>query len=810
MNTDTISFAQKVLAQMGITHEQNTVIYSNWKGNEVEGQIIYSDAHDDMLIRFLDPDGKEAIYYDGKNNPRPYIVRRKKIPDSKGKYINPYKAEATPFLPPEIITKIKTGVTITTLYITEGPKKAFVASVKGLDCIATLGIFQFRPKGSKELHPYILEIIKRCKVKNLVLLFDADAKCMTSHDETLQPEDLITKDLAYRSNGFASAAKNLKESCLGVNVDAYVGYIKPENKAKGLDDLFIQLPEESQEIITDAKALSKAESYFTILSLKDNSNSKLNSWFGLDDFNNFYKIHESKLGLNDFNYRGKLYAYNPETEKVEVSKSNYDSFWFETEPGVYRIDIKNFLEFLGKNGYMLYRLNVNDFYYVRVKENVVSIVATKDIKDFTCGYVESLKVLSEVARHDIINTLLLFSSLFSREKLESLKAISPTFHTDTPHQMFFYFQNGFIEVTKDNTILRPYSELSGYIWDTQIIKRDYVQPAKGSLKDFMFVQFVQNICSIKENEQWQLDKDRLESFVSILGYLLHSAKRERKAIVFTDTDIADNPEGRTGKTIIGRAMGELRPYCEIDGKNFNPDDRFKYQNATIDTQIMHINDAGRGKKKFDFELMFTAVTEGVTVEKKNQASFIIRPTILISSNRAIEISGGSAKARVIEFEFANYYSDTFSPKDEFDAWFFDDWNHKDWHLFYYFLFNCCRSYLANGLIKPSVIHLDERKLIQTTGNNKDFMDFAKEHIFDYTNPNAKINQDGYNKSDLLSAFRTEFPEYTEAILKPNTFTKWLKAYAGFINRDYDESKSNGIRYALFKAKQGKSSETGQK
>lgn len=107
--------------------------------------------------------------------------------------------------------------------------------------------------------------------------------------------------------------------------------------------------------------------------------------------NNFYKIHQSKVGLNDFNYRNKLYTYNPETEKVNELKNNYDSFWVETDPGIYRIDIKNFLEFLSKNGFMLYRLNVNDFYYVKVKENVVSIIATKDIKDFTCSYVENLK-----------------------------------------------------------------------------------------------------------------------------------------------------------------------------------------------------------------------------------------------------------------------------------------------------------------------------------------------------------------------------------------------------------------------------------
>jgi hypothetical protein len=169
----------------------------------------------------------------------------------------------------------------------------------------------------------------------------------------------------------------------------------------------------------------------------------------------------------------------------------------------------------------------------------------------------------------------------------------------------------------------------------------------------MFTKFVEKICSVRDGEKWSVDTKRLDAFASLIGYALHTAKKERRALGFTDTEISDNPEGRTGKTIIGQALGKLRVYAEIDGKGFDQADRFRYQDASLDTQVLHINDAGKGRKPFDFEMLFTAVTEGVRVEKKREHTFTIRPTIIISSNRALQISGGSARARVIEFEFAN-------------------------------------------------------------------------------------------------------------------------------------------------------------
>lgn len=509
MNEVDVSFAQKVLAQMGMTHEQNTITYIDRYGKEVEGQIIYSDHNDDMLIRYRDPYGNEAVYYDNKNNAKPYIVRRKKVTDKSGKYKNPYSAEALPFLPPLIITKVKAGIQIETLYITEGAKKALVASFKGLDCVGIAGIFQYKIKGALEPHPYILTIIRECKVKNVVLLYDADARNLSSHDDTLTPEELPAKDQSYRSNGFASSAKGIKEAFIGLNVNAYIACIKPGHHAKGLDDLYIELPNESEEITQDALLLSKAANYFTVLSLKDNSHGRINEFFGLDRVEGFYKLHQEKLGTHDFNFRNKIYRYNPQTEKVEQSENDFNMFYTvisddKGRPIDIKIDPKLFLQLLDDAGFRVFRLNVNDLVYVRIIDNVVSAVSSKDIKEFVLSYITNQKLIPEIEKHMVINKLLLFSTLFSKEILEVLAALPDSFHTDTSTQMFAYFKNGFVEVTKNGPTLKPYTELDGYIWNTQILTRDYVQPAKGTLQDFMYFKLVENICSIKDKAtgQW--------------------------------------------------------------------------------------------------------------------------------------------------------------------------------------------------------------------------------------------------------------------------------------------------------------------
>ena len=71
--------------------------------------------------------------------------------------------------------------------------------------------------------------------------------------------------------------------------------------------------------------------------------------------------------------------------------------------------------------------------------------------------------------------------------------------------------------------------------------------------------------------------------------------------------------GGTGKGIFMNALSQMKKVVTIDGKSFAFERSFAYQLVSADTQILVFDDV---KKYFDFERLFSVVTEGLTLEKK--------------------------------------------------------------------------------------------------------------------------------------------------------------------------------------------------
>ena len=53
----------------------------------------------------------------------------------------------------------------------------------------------------------------------------------------------------------------------------------------------------------------------------------------------------------------------------------------------------------------------------------------------------------------------------------------------------------------------------------------------------------------------------------------------------------------------------------IDGKQFDFNKNFAYQTLNADTQVLVFDDV---EKSFNFESLFSIITEGITIEKKNK------------------------------------------------------------------------------------------------------------------------------------------------------------------------------------------------
>ncbi|MBW7942165.1 MAG: hypothetical protein H3C64_07110 [Candidatus Kuenenia stuttgartiensis] len=373
---------------------------------------------------------------------------------------------------------------------------------------------------------------------------------------------------------------------------------------------------------------------------------------------------------------------------------------------------------------------------------------------------------------------------------------------DTRDCSYIFFNNGFVECKAEGYKLLPYTEMSGYIWKGQKIDKVFNsltttgQPPAG-----MFTSFLLNVCN--------QDKNRLHSLCTIIGYMLHSYYDYKlKAIVLTDSEISDTPNGRTGKTLVLQALKKVKPAAIINGKNFKTDHQFKYQDVNPDTSIVALNDV---KRHFNVEDLFNDISDGITVEKKNQKPFTTQAKMIISTNMTLKIEGASANDRFIEFEFSNHYSDTRSPKDDFGKWFFSEWDDTEWNDFYNLMAYCICQFLKHSLVIPESINIQRRRLIDHT--NDDFVTWMDEQVS--AGQIAPGNE--YPKNELYSRFIDAYPDYGEkgkGQITQRAFTTFLKRYINNSGnfapfKKEDTRRSNGKDMILFRSVTDVSSYTDQ-
>jgi predicted house-cleaning noncanonical NTP pyrophosphatase (MazG superfamily) len=363
-----------------------------------------------------------------------------------------------------------------------------------------------------------------------------------------------------------------------------------------------------------------------------------------------------------------------------------------------------------------------------------------------------------------------------------------TINRDTSDTAYIYYKNGFVECTKDGYSFCNYSKLKHFIGKNQIINRQFEinEQKNRSINELgIFARFCFNI-SFQENK-------RFESLQTIIGYCCHSFYETKlKAVNFTDSTISEQNEGRTGKSLFGKAIGKIKNCCDIPGKDFDPTKSFKFQMVQLDSQIVHLNDVRHG---FDFESLYNVITDGLVVERKNMQPFPVSVKFIISSNKALNINGASSRDRIVEFEFSDHYSDKYSPADEFGLWLFTDFDQKEWNEFDNFMMNCITAYLAKGLIEPKAKNLNKRKLIQNTSH--EFVEFMNEKF----QSQELVSDNEYEKHDLHRKFLEEYSEFKEdrRLKKLTWFTKFCKQYAQFTEGivGVKEGKSGNDRFITF-------------
>jgi hypothetical protein len=503
-------------------------------------------------------------------------------------------------------------------------------------------------------------------------------------------------------------------------------------------------------------------------------NAYKSSNFNIKYFEDSQTVSKVKLklkeGVKDEDIQKQLGVTGAIIESVKEEVQNSDDVFWQADGKKITIVPHDYAIFLHKHGFAkYYPERSNKPTYVYIEENKVSESSVELIKDFVLKYCLAKGEL-DVYNHCAKNT-----QLFTESHLNMLESIDMRILQDSRYVSYIPFNNGVVEVTKDKVELLSYIDIDGYIWKEQIIKRNFTRLPS---HDNNFQDFVHKVSA--------QDSERIKAMESTLGYLIHTFKdkTDQKAIIFNDQEIDDNPNGGSGKSLMLTAIGNIRKIIKIDGKAYNPSKNdFVYQRVNMDTQVLAFDDV---KKHFDFEQLFSLITEGIPVNRKNKDEIYIpferSPKIVITTNYVISGAGTSHDRRRHEIEFFQYFNSQRNPQDEYGKLLFDEWSKDEWAHFDNYMLSNLQMYLQNGLVRSISINADAKRFIQNTC--KEFYDFVMDG-------NIAINIKHYNKS-CTEAFQSDTNGFNT--LDPRKFIKWVQVYALYKGYKFTRDKDHLGRY----------------
>lgn len=475
---------------------------------------------------------------------------------------------------------------------------------------------------------------------------------------------------------------------------------------------------------------------------------------------------------------------NPQERKetIEAITDDVDAtFWIYKKNGSITIDHYRFKLFLKEFGYYKYYPSDSTGYtYVQVEFNLVRNVSEKIIKDFVLGYVE------RTGNRQLFNAVAGRSTMFMDNYLSMIDPIGLGFVTDTTDHGTLFFRNCAVRVHRSGKVEQiDYADLGGYVWEDHVLDRDFTRGS--SVGDF--ATFVDLISA--------RDPERIKSHRSTLGCLLHGFKRmkDNRAVIYNDAVINSNPNGGSGKGILCQSIGHMRRVSIIDGKSFSFDKGFPYQTVTSDCQVLVFDDV---PKKFNFERLFSVITEGLVLEKKNKDAIKLpvskSPKVVITTNYTIEGKGGSHERRKWEVELSSHFGALHTPVQEFGRELFAGWDDEQWGAFNNFMVDCLALYLKVGLYECSWESMHIRKFINATSPEFwEWIDEGEDGTGKYTAGTPIY------RGSQMEAFVAEYPDWgrTKYNLTARRWVAWLEAYGEFKGWETTSGKNHIGHYTQY-------------
>lgn len=458
-------------------------------------------------------------------------------------------------------------------------------------------------------------------------------------------------------------------------------------------------------------------------------------------------------------------------------------FWDTDKNGKLSLNDYKFKLFLENRGFYKVQLNDKEFTFVKVYNNIINEVNEVQIKDFVLNHVVDVDM-------NVYNFFAKSTAKFTEGYLNQLSTKDLAMIRDTESESYLFFQNGVLKITKDNTELIEYINIGGFVWQKNIIPHDF----KNTDKPSDFEKFISNVSNN--------DSDRKLIVETALGYLLNNYKKQDEglAIVFYDETLNDNPSGRTGKTLISKALSHCRKLVTLNGKEFNNKGQFPYQTINLDDNIICFDDMERS---FKFETLFSIITGNLTLNKKNlqpiEIPFSKSPKIMFTSNYILSGVGDSHDARKIEIELYRHYSKTFKPINEFGKLFFTQWTKEEWDSFYNYMVSNIQKYFNKGLLFSELKTGKTKKIIANTC--EDFFDFCENEFL-------WKNNHYYTTKEILQSYNDGTRELPRN-MNVSWFGRWLGMYFDFKKWKREDTTYGGVRKFMILGAEEKEDKTSE-
>lgn len=458
---------------------------------------------------------------------------------------------------------------------------------------------------------------------------------------------------------------------------------------------------------------------------------------------------------------------------------------YNSKGAVCGIETSNVVENLHDLGYSKIAADdmLSDSNLVRVSGKFIERCSLDDLKNI---------VMDMTGGTPAEKTAVIKDKILSRSFINWLNKEDVIAFKDTRDVCHFFFKNGVLKIARDGTEkfcnLDDIEVGKSRIWKTSVLNMEYKGEGRNDYKESVFYQFCRNA----------VGEDGISYLMRALGYLLHSYKdpSNPKAIIFSEAvqDDSLQANGGTGKSLIAtKALSIFRTVSTVDGKAYDPKNRFKFQGIKEEADIAALEDV---PYNFKYDDVYNYITGDAEFERKNMTTVIVpyerSPKFIITTNFGIPAHGGSDKRRRCVIGFQNYYSDQFRPFDEFGHNFFSDWKDEredEWQKFFLFMKECVKLYFKEGIQSYNHTMIENVALRKFFGN--ELYDYCLMNYALYCGDrNAKTQKDIYE--GVPSHIRIQFKSQGEFISKFNRMMKSIGIDNSVYKNDYLEV--GGQRY----------------